>query len=106
MRTLNVVARGKPIVLAALAVLVVVSGRLAAADPEKKEASTEKRIAFAMDGKPWDAVFKWLANETGKEVVANFKPTGTFTFIGPDKKTYTLPQVIDIINGGLLSASQ
>ena len=106
MRNLNVLSRGKPIVLAALAVLVVVSGRLAAANPEKKDASTEKQIAFAMDGKPWDAVFKWLANETGKPVIANFKPTGTFTFIGKDTKTYTLPEVIDIINGGLLSASQ
>ncbi len=106
MRILNAGVWGKAIILTAMAVLVVVSGPLGAADPEKKDAPTEKRIAFAMDGKPWDAVFKWLANETGKEVVANFKPTGTFTFIGPDKKTYTLPQVIDIINGGLLSASQ
>ena len=31
-------------------------------------------------------------------------PTGTFTFIGPEKKSYTLPEVIDIINDGLLSA--
>ena len=105
MRNLNVLSRGKPIVLAALAVLVVVSGRLAAANPEKKDASTEKQIAFAMDGKPWDAVFKWLANETGKPVT----PTQTdrhLSFIGKDTKTYTLPEVIDIINGGLLSASQ
>jgi type II secretion system protein D len=106
MRILNAGVWRKPIILAALAVLVGAGAYLAAADPEKKDASTEKRIAFAMDGKPWDAVFKWLTNETGKEVVYNFKPTGTFSFIGPDKKTYTLPQVIDIINGGLLSASQ
>jgi type II secretion system protein D len=106
MRILNAGVWGKPIVLAALAVLVGAGAYLTAADPEKKDAPTEKRIAFAMDGKPWDAVFKWLTNETGKEVISNFKPTGTFTFIGPDKKTYTLPQVIDIINGGLLSASQ
>ncbi len=105
MRILNVGVWGKPLVLAALAVLVV-CGPLAAADPEKKEASTEKGIAFSMDGKPWDAVFKWLANETGKEVIYNFKPTGTFSFIGKEKKTYTIPEVIDIINAGLLSASQ
>ena len=106
MRILNAGVWGKPIVLAALAVLVVGGGPLAAADPEKKAAPTEKGIAFAMDGKPWDAVFKWLANETGKEVIYNFKPTGTFSFIGKEKKTYTIPEVIDIINAGLLSASQ
>ena len=77
-----------------------------AADPEKKDAAPEKRIAFAMDGKPWDAVFKWLTDQTGKEVHYNYKPTGTFSFVGPDKKTYTVPEVIDLINGGLLSNSQ
>jgi type II secretion system protein D len=106
MRILNAGVWGKPIILAALAVLVGAGAYLTAADPEKKEASTEKRIAFAMDGKPWEAVFKWLTNETGKDVVYINKPTGTFSFIGRDKKTYTLPEVIDIINGGLLSASQ
>ena len=73
---------------------------------EKKDATPEKRVAFAMDGKPWDAVFKWLADQTGKEVHYSNKPTGTFAFIGPEKKTYTIPEVIDIINGGLLSNSQ
>ena len=106
MRILNAGVWGKPIILAALAVLVGAGAYLTAADPEKKEASTEKLIAFAMDGKPWDAVFKWLANETGKDVVYINKPTGTFSFIGRNQKTYTLPEVIDIINGGLLSASQ
>ena len=71
-----------------------------------KSKPTEKRIAFSMDGKPWGAVFTWLADQTGKEVIANVKPTGSFTFISPAKKLYTIPEVIDIINEALLANSQ
>jgi type II secretory pathway component GspD/PulD (secretin) len=53
---------------------------------------------------PWADVFKWLANETGLPVNATRPPTGTFTFIGPEKKTYALPEVVDIINDALLGA--
>src|SRR5262249_37573668 len=49
-------------------------------------------------------VFKLLTSITGKPVSATAIPTGTFTFIGPPGKKYTIPEVIDIINGGLLSA--
>ncbi len=99
--------------LAVLAVIAAGAACVIAADPEKKDsppdkkdAPAEKRVAFAMDGKPWDAVFKWLADQTGKEVHYQQKPTGTFSFVGPEKKTYTIPEVIDLINGGLLSNSQ
>src|SRR6059058_5610306 len=77
MRLLKAGAGSIPIVLAILAGLCLGAGRLAAADPDKKDtppekkddAPPEKRYAFQMDGKPWDAVFKWLTEETGKEVV-------------------------------------
>ena len=59
-----------------------------------------------MDGKPWQAVFTWLTDETGKPVITVYKPTGSLTFIGPANKEYTMPEVIDIINEGLLSNSQ
>ena len=104
---------GKARLLTVLAVLAVGGVCVVAADPEKKDtpadkkdAASEKHVAFAMDGKPWDAVFKWLTDETGKVVFTTNKPTGTFSFVGPEKKTYTIPEVIDIINGGLLSNSQ
>ena len=35
---------------------------------------------------PWGEVFKWLANETNKQVIATYKPSGTFTLfhtLGP-----------------------
>ncbi len=83
------------------------SGQPAKPDkPDKKEEAKEKTVKFAFDGKAWRAVFEWLAETTGKPVVTNFYPTGTFTFIGPANKEYTIPQVIDILNEALLSNSQ
>ncbi len=61
-----------------------------------------KKIAFAMDGKPWPAVFKWLADQTGVPVITSGKPVGAFTFTPPAGMTFTLGEVIDIINEGLL----
>ncbi|HEV8062755.1 MAG TPA: secretin N-terminal domain-containing protein, partial [Gemmataceae bacterium] len=70
---------------------------------EKKD---EKTVAFSMDGKPWTSVFQWLSDQTNKEVIGTLKPQGTFSFTGPTKKMYTIPQVIDVINAGLLANSQ
>src|SRR5262249_3657770 len=65
----------------------------------------DKKIAFSMDGKPWKQVFAWLTEETELPVTCNGFPQGSFTFIGPPKKTYTIPEIIDIINDALLSGS-
>ena len=72
------------------------------ATPEKGE----NRYAFSMDGKSWKEVFTWLANTSGKNVVGVPKPTGSFTFVSPKGRTYTMPEVIDIINEALLTNSQ
>src|SRR5207248_485241 len=48
------------------------------------------------------AVFEWLTEKTGREVVYTHPPAGTVNFIGPKGKKYTIPQIIDIINDGLL----
>ena len=63
----------------------------------------EKTIAFSMSGKPWKEVFQWLTDQTGLPVVATTVPTDSFSFIAPARRTYTIPEVIDIINEGLLS---
>ena len=68
----------------------------------------KKRYAIEFDRKPWKAVFEWLADASGLAFI-NIDappPTGTFTFInpkGPDgkPKTYTIPEIIEIINDGL-----
>jgi len=68
----------------------------------------EKRITFSMGKKPWggrDGVIQWLADQLGKPFVGKYVPLGTFTFIPPvidgKPQTYTLPEVVDIINRGL-----
>ncbi len=66
-------------------------------------AKTEKTYQIKMEGKPWAAVFSWLSDETGLNVVRSFTPTGTFTFTSPAGKRFTLPELVDIINEGLLS---
>jgi general secretion pathway protein D len=63
----------------------------------------ETTITFAMSGKPWKEVFQWLTDQTGLPVVAPLIPSDSFTFIGPVGKAYTIPEVIDILNEGLLS---
>ncbi|MFM7151377.1 MAG: hypothetical protein ACKO23_16195, partial [Gemmataceae bacterium] len=71
---------------------------------EKKK--DEKLHAFNMDKKPWGSVFAWLSERTGKPVIASAaQPTGTFSFTSPPGKRYSIPEVIDIINDGLLGNS-
>src|SRR5689334_15169965 len=70
----------------------------------------EKNIAFEMRDKPWigerGSVLEWLSDQTGMPVsTSSAKPTGTLTFINPSvsgtPKKYSLPEVIDILNGEL-----
>jgi type II secretion system protein D len=67
----------------------------------------EKRIAFEMRDKKWSEVFEWLGDHTGLKVISPYIPGGTFNFIAPrdankQPQTYTIPEIIDIINEGLL----
>jgi general secretion pathway protein D len=70
-------------------------------------AAAEKKVYFAMRNEPWSRVLDWLAEQTGLPILGT-TPPGTFTFIPPkDAKTglmpqFTIPQVIDILNDGLL----
>jgi WD40 repeat protein len=72
---------------------------------KKPDAETDKKFTFSVNNKPWADVFAWLSDATGMAVVANYKPTGTLTFHGPRDKKYTIPEILDIINEGLLSNS-
>jgi type II secretory pathway component GspD/PulD (secretin) len=81
--------------------------------PAKTEASPqqpERNITFQFRDKPWigerGSVLEWLSDQTGLPVsTSSAKPTGTLTFISPTMdgapKKYTLPEVIDILNGEL-----
>src|SRR5947209_3249135 len=75
--------------------------------PAGKNEKAEKRIAVEFQGKPWRQVFEWLSDQTGMPYISNYPPpTGTFTFINPrvngkDPRTYTIGEIIDIVNEGL-----
>ncbi len=80
----------------------------AAKEPAAKEpAAKEKLLTFAMSDKPWAKVIEWYANESGLAFLSTEKPPdGTFNFIPPkvrgEAKQYTLSEVTDVINEGLL----
>lgn len=79
--------------------------------PIKPESSVGNRplekpgaaISFEMREKPWASVLEWLTDQTGMPFVGDLRPTGSFTFIGPRGKSYTLPEIIDILNESLLT---
>lgn len=69
-----------------------------------KDGPALKPLAFEFRDTPWDKVLDWLAdNSGGIPVVSTIRPQGTFNFVSPAGKKYTLPQIIDILNRSLLS---
>ena len=73
----------------------------------KTEAATPKAneptFEFIMRDKPWAAVFEWLNEHSGLPVIYSNKPSGTFNFVPPKDKNYTIPEIMDILNEGLLT---
>lgn len=64
----------------------------------------QKTFAFEFRDTPWEKVLDWLADNSGNmPVISSTKPLGTFNFVSPGGKKYTLPQIIDILNSSLLS---
>ncbi len=74
-------------------------------DPAPK--SGEKRFTFSMQNAPWPKVLEWVVDQSGLPLVAQSLPSGTFTFTPPrvDGKpaTYTLTEIIDAVNEGLMT---
>jgi hypothetical protein len=60
-------------------------------------------ISFEMDKKPWSEVFVWLVEKLDLPLAAGCSLKGTFTFIGPKGRSYTLPRIVDILNEALLA---
>jgi RNA polymerase sigma factor (sigma-70 family) len=73
--------------------------------PARAEAppAEEKRYSFEMREQPWSKVFEWFSDITGLAYVSPNKPTGTFTFIPPKGKQYTIREIFDILNEALLA---
>ena len=76
---------------------------LASAQQKAKPTEEARGFTFEVRDMPWGKVFEWLAQETGLPVVGTSSPTGTFSFVPTASKKYTLGQVVDIINEGLMS---
>ncbi len=98
----------KLILSAALATcLALTFAAISPAQPDKKDFSTKKvepkRVSLSFRNKPWTEVMEWLSDQTGLPVVGSI-PGGTFTFVPPAGKTYTLVEVIDILNDALESS--
>ena len=69
--------------------------------PKADTKDDEPRYEFSMNGKPWKDVLTWLYEKTNLPIVGVGTPTGSLTLIGTKK--YTISEVIDIINEGLLA---
>jgi type II secretory pathway component GspD/PulD (secretin) len=70
----------------------------AAATPQGRVGPVEFRDV------PWSRVFEWLGDQTGMPFIGSgARPVGTFTFV-PTRadRTYTVPEIIDILNDALI----
>jgi hypothetical protein len=77
-------------------VVVLMSGTIAVAEEPE-----EKRYPFEMVDRPWKEVFGYLTDITGKPLISVNRPDGTFTYKGPPGKTYTVGEIVAIINDSL-----
>jgi type II secretory pathway component GspD/PulD (secretin) len=75
-------------------------------EPQKKVEPKAKEKLYSLEfrQKPWQNVFEWLSDKSGLPFISKYQPTGTFNFIAPTGHKYTMAQVIDIINEGLLES--
>ena len=62
-----------------------------------------KKYSFVMEKKPWNQVAEWFSTTSGLTFSGTIIPTGSFNFIPPEGKKYTLPEIIDSINESLLA---
>jgi type II secretory pathway component GspD/PulD (secretin) len=96
--------------IVACAVLAPLGGPGVSGDEKKGAAPggkvAEKRFTFQMQAAPWKKVFEWLTEQAGLPVVAEQVPTGSFTFVAPPvgkaARTFTLTEIIDLLNDALL----
>ncbi len=89
----------------AAALLVTVSAH---AQNKSAEGKTDKKayqrtVKMEMGSKPWGRTLEWFVDAFGIELKGPNQPTGTFNFIGPAGKEYTLAQVIDHLNDAMMA---
>jgi hypothetical protein len=69
----------------------------AQASDRPRQVGNSRKHAFRMENKRWPDVFAWLAEETGLPVCQS-GVGGSFTFIGPKRAKYTIPEIVNIMN--------
>lgn len=61
----------------------------------------EKTYKFEIREKPWKDVLEWYADTSGLPFIGSSWPAGTFTFVAPRGRKYTLGEITDLINEAL-----
>jgi type II secretory pathway component GspD/PulD (secretin) len=102
-RRVVVASADRPTLLAAEALLKRLGGLPGPWAGTPRPGRGGKAYAVEFRDRPWGQVLDWLADQSRLPVVSPSRPTGTFTFLAPGGKTYTLPGVIDLLNEALLS---
>jgi hypothetical protein len=73
------------------------------AKPAPPAKQPEKTYSIECRHWPWNQVLEWLNDQTGMPVTpVEARLAGTFTFIPPRGKQYTLAEIIDILNESLM----
>ncbi|CEF49233.1 unnamed protein product [uncultured bacterium] len=60
-------------------------------------------IKFAIHKKPWRDVLVWLAEKYDLPLTTSRSLKGTFTFIGPKGRTYSLRRILEMVNEALVA---
>jgi type II secretion system protein D len=75
-------------------------------EPDKKIARfkySEKLFTLEFREKQWKFVFEWLTDKTNLPLITPLQPpTGTFSMVVPANRKYSMAEIIDMINDGLL----
>jgi type II secretory pathway component GspD/PulD (secretin) len=102
-RRVVVASADRPTLVAAEALLKRLGGLPGPGAERPRPGRGGKAYAVEFRDRPWGQVLGWLAEQSGLPVVSPSRPTGTFTFVPPRGKTYTLPGVLDLLNEALLT---
>ena len=64
----------------------------------------ELAFDFEFRNAPWSQVLDWFTEKSGLTMTGVFKLRGTFTFVTPRGKKYTISEIVDILNDALQAA--
>lgn len=104
--------RSAPAVVALLAGFAAVAAQAQQAPPDPlpnnapqvgpaPAAQLPNEISFNFSEAPWDEVARWLADAAKMSLLVESKPAGSFSYF--DKRKYTFPEALDVINSVLLT---